>query len=167
VAVALLAISGGQRLVTLHEQRAHGGWHSPRPDPICAHIDEFAGPKEPIFVWGFDGDLYITCRHPAAARFTYVTMLAGVVPPFWTDRRPERVAPGARATLRRDLEQSRPPVILDVPLHGFSMSDVPELKELLGRDYCPLPAVKGNGGREPHFFGRRDRGLCGDVRPPP
>jgi 4-amino-4-deoxy-L-arabinose transferase-like glycosyltransferase len=162
VAAALLIICGSQRLADLQQQRARGGWGNPRPDAICAEVDKYARPREPIFVWGFDGDLYITCRHPAAARFTYVTMVAGVVPPFWTDRRPARVAPGARATLRRDLEQSRPPVILDVPLYGFSMTAVPELKELLDRDYCPLPGVKGNGGRAPQFFGRRDRGLCAD-----
>jgi hypothetical protein len=158
--IAVLLAGGGQRFAELRQQRSQGGWESPRPDPICAHIDKYAKPDEAIFIWGFDGDLYITCRRRPAARYTYLTMVAGVVPPVWNEARPERVALGVRDILRADLERSKPPVIVDVPLVGFPMDRVPELAALLARDYCPLPTVTGKRGRAPRFYGRRDRGLC-------
>ena len=158
--VMLIIALGGRRLGTINHARASGTWGDPRPDPICAHIDTHAPPGESIFVWGFDADLYITCRRKPAARFTYLTLVAGIVPPFWKSPKPEQVARGSRELLLADLEQSRPAVILDLPIHGFSMARVPELRALLARDYCPLPAVTGKGGRQPRFFGRRDLGGC-------
>jgi hypothetical protein len=162
--VALLSSACVQRLVVLRQQRIHGGWLSPRPDPICAHIDRYSRAGEPIFIWGFDGDLYVTCRRPPASRYVYLTMVAGVVPPFWNQPHPARVAPGTRQILLRDLEESRPAVIVDVPIDGFAMSAVPELAALLDREYCALPGVTGNRGRAPRFYGRKDRDLC-DAKP--
>lgn len=162
VIAVVLAFAGGLRLHNLNQQFAAGAWENPRPDPICAHIDKYARPEDSIFVWGFDGDLYITCRRRPAARYTYLTMVAGIVPPFWGESRPERVAPGTRKTLRADLEQNRPAVILDVPIGDtFSMDGIPELAAFLSRDYCPLPQVTGKRNRTPKFYGRRDSGVCG------
>src|ERR1022692_1418295 len=57
----LLIVSGVNHLYGLAHERAAGAWRNPRPDPACAEIDRLAGPgREPIFVWGTAGDLYIT-----------------------------------------------------------------------------------------------------------
>jgi len=90
---ALLILSGATRLDKLRRERAAGAWGDPRPDPICAEIDRIAGTgRDPIFIWGMAGDLYITCQRRAASMFTYTTVIAGIVPPFWDEPRANRVA---------------------------------------------------------------------------
>jgi hypothetical protein len=164
--VLLVALCGGKRLEVLGKERRQGAWENPRPDPICAQLDRYVRPGEPIFIWGFDGDLYITCRRPPATRFTYTTSVAGVVPPFWGEPRPDREGRGARALLRGDLARSKPAVILDIPLiGGVTMQSLPDLAAVLTRDYCPVEGVIGKRGRQPKFFARRDRGLCDPAQP--
>jgi 4-amino-4-deoxy-L-arabinose transferase-like glycosyltransferase len=158
--VATLAGTGIFRLQAIEDQRALGSFKNPRPSPVCAEINRVAPPGESIFVWGFDGEVYINCRRPPAARFTYLTLVAGIVPPFWTVARPERVARGSHEALLADLTRTRPRVILDYPMHGFSMDRVPELGALLEHDYCELPWQGAKVKRKPRIYGRRDAVTC-------
>ncbi|MFT3771053.1 MAG: hypothetical protein QM820_37030 [Minicystis sp.] len=158
--VMIIAGTGAYRLHGIEARRAKGAWKNPRPSPICAEIDRYARPGESIFVWGFNGDVYINCRRKPASRFTYLTLVAGIVPPVWDVARPDRVARGSRRLLVSDLEESRPPVILDYPIRGFGMDRVPELAELLARDYCPLPRPSAKMKRKPKIYGRRDAVAC-------
>jgi hypothetical protein len=93
------------------------GLKFPREDePICRAIDIDSTPDESIFIWGFDGDLIVRCRRHAATRFVFSTMVAGIVPPFWHEARPQRIAPGAPVQLVKDLETDQPRLIVDSPL---------------------------------------------------
>jgi hypothetical protein len=164
VALALagaVASAGAYRLSRIERARSHGAWGDPHENPACAAFDRLSRPGEPIFVWGFAGDLYINCRRPPAARFTYLTLVAGIVPPFWRQALPDRVARGSREALREDLERSRPRLIVDAPIRGFSIADVPELSPLLDRDYCLVEQVRAGGKRKPWIYVRREpQGTC-------
>jgi hypothetical protein len=152
-----------QRVDTL----ARGQGDSPHAtDPICSEIDARSRPDERIFIWGFDGDLYLTCRRHPASRFVFTTVVAGIVPPFWNEVRPQRVAPQAQETLIRELEESRAPLVLDCPRHlgGVSMRQIPILGNYLDEAYCPMPAVIGNGGRLAVPYVRKPSAGCAAVR---
>ncbi|APR78418.1 Hypothetical protein A7982_03765 [Minicystis rosea] len=156
----LIAGAGVFRMAAIEEKRAHGAYGNPRKTALCETIDRQARRGESIFVWGFEGDVYINCRRRPATRFTYLTLVAGIVPPYWDVARPDRVARDARKLLLADLEKSRPALVLDYPIHGFSMTHVPELSELLARDYCPLPRPKGKMKHRPNLYGRRNAETC-------
>jgi hypothetical protein len=162
-AVMFAVLLGGpllSRFTMLAQQRARGGWEGSRRDPICADVQKYAGPREGIFVWGFAGDLYVTCRRRPASRYTYSIAVAGVVPPFWGDPRPERVARNAVRDVVHDLETERPPVIVDVPISGYSMTRVPQLDEVVQRDYCQVSRFPARGEQAVTIYARRDRGAC-------
>lgn len=154
------------RLRPIMEEKKHGSWAPARPDAICDTIESLTRPDEGMFVWGFDGDLYVSCRRHAVSRYVTLHVVAGIVPPFWTQPSMEWVARGARETLLSELVQARPPLILDIPaqLRGFSMTRVPELKTLLARDYCDLGDVSGRGGRTARFYLLKGRLGCPITR---
>jgi hypothetical protein len=165
--VALVLIVGLGRSVGYNAwQRARAGLamvrRPPIEDPMCQQIHRYAGKDDPIFVWGWDGDLHVSCARKVATRFVYTTMLAGVVPPFWDEAHKARVAKDAPAQAAHDLNVSKPPLILDMPakLHGIRVTAVPELRRILKKDYCKLEEVVGGDGRQATFYGRKDRGLC-------
>lgn len=150
-----------QMLKHLHTQRKAGSWLSHRPDPACAEIDRLAGAGHtPIFIWGTIGDLYITCRRPSASMFTYTTVLAGIIPPSWRPD-PNRVTPGTRETLLRELNEARPPVIIDYPIsRGGGMTDIPMFAQYLRTSYCSVPNVKDKRERDLMFYVRKDLDAC-------
>jgi hypothetical protein len=135
-------------------------------DPICSEIDAHSRPDERIFIWGFDGDLYLTCQRHPASRFVFTTMVAGIVPPFWNEQRTQRVAPRAQETLIHDIEESHAPLVLDCPRHmgGVSMHQIPMLGHYLDEEYCPLPAVIGTGDRIATPYVRKPDAGCATVR---
>lgn len=157
-----LATTIGADALQRERERRAGQWGRPSRDPMCGAIHEYAKPDEPIFVWGFDGDLYVSCARRPASRYVYDTLVAGIVPPFWNERRPERVARGARTDTARDLEREKPPLVLDLParLGNTSINDIPELRAVVSRDYCRGPQVTGWGNRRATFYLRKDRDLC-------
>lgn len=169
VLTASLALLGlvltSKRVDDLEVQRLRGQWQAMTPEPICKAIDNHSKPDDPIFIWGFDGDLYITCKRKPASRFVYLTLVAGIVPPLWHDPRPERVAKHSRENLLADLKASQPPVILDIPLRlgGFSMQRVPELKSLLVSDYCRHTTVMGKNGRTARLWVTKKNGPCPEL----
>ena len=161
VACVMAVTHPTQRLIHLHKQRASGSWDSHRPDPACIEIDRLAGAgRDPIFIWGMVGDLYITCQRPSASLFTYTTVLAGVIPPFWSPD-PSRVTPGSRETLLRELTETRPAVIIDCPIsRKAGMVDIPVFKEFLNANYCSVSVVKDKRDRDLTFYARADLPGC-------
>lgn len=157
-----LATTIGTDALQRERERRAGRWGRPSRDPMCSAIHEHAEPDEPIFVWGFDGDLYVSCARRPASRYVYDTLVAGIVPPFWSERRPERVARDARSDTARDLERERPPLIVDLParLGNTSINDIPELRAVLSRDYCRAEQVTGWGNRRATFYLRKDGDRC-------
>ena len=137
------------RLNGLNDERRAGIWKSATPDPICAAIHKHSTEADPIFIWGFDGDLYITCRRKPASRYTYTTLVAGIVPPFWSVHRKDLVARGSRQTLATEIATIRPPLILDIPakLGGMSITEVPRVSEVVRKHYCELESIDGRGFR--------------------
>jgi hypothetical protein len=133
----------------LEKVRRAGGWQAASPEGLCDFFDHHSGPNDSIFVWGFDGDWYVTCHRHPATRFTYLTLVAGTVPPVWTDPHPEWIARDARKHLMEDLDKNKPKVILDAPynMHNISLQVVPELVAYLDKNYCPVPPVTSKNGR--------------------
>ncbi|HMJ10681.1 MAG TPA: hypothetical protein VK524_04695 [Polyangiaceae bacterium] len=156
------------RAVTLNryrfmvKERKEGGWSAAAPEPICNFVERHSRRDQKIFIWGFDADLYLTCKRGPATSFAYLSLVAGIVPPFWDQRRSERVVPGAPARLESELRHALPPIILDAPqrLGGISMRAVPEANAVLKELYCPGPVLSGGGGRQVTAYLLRDRAGC-------
>jgi hypothetical protein len=158
----LVAVSGIQRFGEIYLRRSQGEWPDPRRDPACAEIDRIAGPgKDGIFIWGTIGDLYVSCRRRSVSKFTYTTIIAGIIPPFWNQPDPKNIAPGSRETLLAELAAHRPPVIIDFPISpGNAMVNIPELRAVLDERYCRASFKRDLHGRELTFFARRDLPAC-------
>lgn len=154
------------RVNALIADRKAGKRHAALPEPICDVFDKYGTKDDKVFVWGFDADYYVTCKRHPATRFTYLTLVAGTVPPFWNDIRPEREARGARRHLMEDLELSRPSVILDSPgtMRNVGIRTVPELGKLLEEKYCSKPGVSSASGRKAEVWVRRDLTTCDEPR---
>ncbi len=138
------------RLRGLDADRAAGLWPPPTPEPLCDAVHRWApSESDPIFVWGFDGDLYVTCRRPPASRYTYTTLVAGIVPPYWHRRDDALVARDAVPTLARELDAVSPRVVLDIPakLAGHGIASAPAVEAVLRARYCRQPVVAGRGFR--------------------
>jgi hypothetical protein len=151
------------RLAKLRRERRHGAWATPNPEPVCAYLDAHASPASPMFIWGFDADLYVTCHRVPATRFVYTTMIAGTVPgPWWSAPHPEGVARGARSQLMADLDASRPPIILELTANhgGIGMSIFPDLQERVVRDYCKQPSFKSLDKRVVIPWLLKENGAC-------
>lgn len=153
------AYAADAKLRHLVERRKAGDWQAALPEPLCELVDQYSKPGEPLFIWGFDGDLYVTCKRPPATRFTYLTLVAGTAPPAWSPPRPEWVARDSRRHLLQDLERSRPPVVLDMPgkMGNVSLEVVPELVRHLNESYCRRPEGTAKDGRKAAVWVRKDR----------
>jgi hypothetical protein len=161
--VVLLAVTYGNALGSARNARGPG-FVGPFWDPICKVVNEQAPPGQPIFVWGFDADVYVTCKRQPASRFVYSTLVAGIVPPFWNETNPLRVAEGARAALMSDLTATDPPLVLDAParLGGHSLTEVPGAKAWLDAHYCAR-GTAASYGRSFSVYTRKANAPC----PPP
>lgn len=150
-----LALEG--EFSTWRKLRADGRWASAHPEPVCAAIAETTRERDPLFIWGFDSDLYISCERKPASRYLYSTMVQGVVVPFWKDVRPEYVAEGAEETLLAELESQRVPVIIDSPdrARGSSLLSVPWLKQYVQRHYVRGEKLSAKDGRRMTIWRRR------------
>ena len=90
-----------------------------------------------------------------------------MVPWFeWISREEEDklAVPGARALLIQELEDERPPLIIDVPtsMDGRSMRRYPSLASHLEANYCFAITIFGHNGRVADIYHRRT-----DARPCP
>jgi hypothetical protein len=156
--MAALAVPTTERLALFKKNHSVA---PPAENPICVEVGKLSRPDDFIFIWGFDGDLYVDCHRRPASRFVFNTFQAGVVPPFWADPRPTRVAPRSRETLLRELTEKPVPLILDMParLGGTSMTSVPMYATLLAEKYCPPKDVTGEG-RSAKLYRSRAGGPC-------
>jgi hypothetical protein len=113
----------------------------PSATELCSYLHEHTRPYDPVFIWGFYAEPYVSCRVTPATRYVYTTFPAGVVPWFESSLEVEnqRAVPGSRALLLQDLETTKPPVIVDfaASLMNRSMTRYRELADYLERHYCP------------------------------
>jgi hypothetical protein len=161
--VALLLDTVGEDAWKRELRRRRGVlWQRSSGEPLCEVIHRYAEPRDPIFIWGFEGDLYVSCAREPASRYVYTTLVAGIVPPFWNERRSDRVARDAPRDTAFDIEHAKPSLIVDVTdnMGGTSINDIPELEAIVARDYCRRETATGWRKREATFYGRRDRGWC-------
>lgn len=154
--VSLRGIDQGLRQV--RRERKQGQWADARPERVCEAVEEFSRPNDPIFVWGFDGDIYMTCQRRPVSRFVYTTLVAGIVPPFWRDLRPQRTARGAVETLIAELAREHPPIILDTDnrMRGISLRKVESVAGYVRARYRVKKEVTANDGRTFKVWLRND-----------
>lgn len=167
-AVTLVGAAGvavRARSAALVVERQSGKWAADEPEPICDFVREHSTATDKIFIWGFDGDLYVTCKRRPATSFTYLTFVAGLVPPFWSEPSEKRVVPGAPERLAAELRAGLPPVILDAPqrLGGVSVRSVPVVNAVLQDLYCPGPTLEGLEGRRVHAHVLRKQSGCPEL----
>ena len=172
--VALLAVGSGlawtigRDLHARESERKLGGWRPAREERLCREIQRLSRPNDYIFVWGFDGDLYVSCQRRPASRFVYTTLVAGIVPPFWEQARPDRIARGAVTQTLADLRRTKPTLIVSVSSDWAGRTPVtaiPELDALLQKDYCKLKGVGGKQGRRARIYAPKGSAHCGSELP--
>jgi hypothetical protein len=161
---AVLIVSCFQRVNQLKRDYAAGSYRNPRPDPVCAEIDRIVGPgREEIFIWGVEGDLYVTCQRRCASMWTHTTLIMGMVPPFW-NADPERVPAGSREQLLAELTAKPPKLIVDHPINDgepqTGMLGVPMYASFVNERYCQAEMVSDRKGRLLTLYARRDLAAC-------
>jgi hypothetical protein len=131
-------------------------------DRVCAYVNAHTKPSDRIFVWGFSPSIYVTCHRMPASRFVYTTMVAGFVPWIESTKQEEdaRAVPGSRERLIADLEEARPPLIIDAAesMAERNMKRYEVLGAYLDKHYCSKGKVDAY-----EVFARLDeRGQCPD-----
>ena len=128
--------------------------HAPFPpaDPaarISLYIRERTTAADPLFVWGYNPDIYLYADRRPASRFVYCSFLTGLIP--WTNLDPQKdtayaIVPGTMDTLLAELQSRQPPFIVDCspgPHRHFSKYPIAKfapLQERLDRDYAVVEA---------------------------
>jgi hypothetical protein len=131
-----------------------------RTSDICAFVRERSKPDDALFIWGFNPQFYTSCERRPASRYVFTVYPAGFVPWFPKATMEEdeaRAVPGSRELLIQDLEESRPPVIIDA---SKSMGDRPmrrykELAAYLDKHYCSVKRERFGA-----FLRRDEAGRC-------
>lgn len=139
-------------------------FQDPADDPISRYVRENSRPEQPVFVWGFRAETYLSAERWPASRYVYTVYPAGVVPWFAATRAEmeRRVVPGSREALLEDLEREKPELIVDAgrTLLDQYMYNYPVLRAYMDQHYCFLRYVDG----EPIY--RRKRGQrCEGAEP--
>ena len=162
LSTALLGFCVDRRLVQFRAEARHGQWQAETWEPACDVIAANSSPGDSLFVWGFSGDLYLTCRRRPASRYVYLTLVAGTVPPEWSVIRSDRVAEGARENLVSDLTKERPPVVLDVPepMGNVSFVQIPTVREFIQARYCKTGKVRVRHSGTASIWIRKDLPAC-------
>lgn len=167
-AVCALGFCVDRRLSRLRFEAAQGVWRAEKHEPVCDVIDQNSEPEDPLFVWGFSGDLYLTCHRHPASRYVYLTLVAGIVPPDWNNVREDRVAEGARENLVSDLKERRPPVVLDVPagMGEISFTQIPVVAPFIQANYCKAREIRVAHQGIASVWIRRDLPRCNAEKRP-
>jgi hypothetical protein len=144
-AVAVLEIGYSARRIPYgldSSTLALGEIHAVAREPeVCKLIQAHTRPDQRLFVWGFHGQLYVVCRRLPASRYVFTTFVAGLVPWFGHSSKEEEdrhTVPGSRQILIRELEETKPPVIVDssaYTLQGRSMRRYDEFARYLDEHY--------------------------------
>ena len=170
----VVLLSFAQRHLTtlwLDGERRSNFYLDPRDEPITNYIVRHTTEHQPIFVWGFAAEFYVSSRRLPASRFVFATFPSGMIPWFhWlTLEQEDRYAvPGARDLLIEELEQTKNPLIVDVPvsMRGRSIRRYRQLADYVDRTYCYDTTIVGRNGRTAHMYLRRhDDRPC--PKPPP
>ncbi len=110
----------------------------------CAFIDALTTPRERIFVWGYNPDIYLYANRRPASRFTYCSFQTGLIP--WTNMEPGRdtsyaIVPGTMQTLLAELDARRPAFFVDCSpgphrnFHKYPLNLFPRLESFVARNY--------------------------------
>ncbi len=175
VILPALALSLGLGLLTrlwLDGSRRAGAFGDPSNEPVTNYVVQHTNPSDTIFVWGFAPEFYTSAKRRSASRFVFTTFVSGVVPWFYslTPQQEEHfVVPGSHEQLLRDLDASRPALVLDVPISvgGRSMRDYPDLAAYLDEHFCFDRTIAGRNDRLTHVYVRRDPGTACEHTAPP
>lgn len=159
-AAILLTIASSALSRRVHVLRETDRWYQdPHNDPIVRYVIERSNPGDTIFVWGFRAETYVSAARLPASRYVYTVYPSGVVPWFQSTRDEEerRVVPGSRDQLLRDLEVTKPVLVVDAgrSMNGRYMYNYPQMRTYLDRNYCFMRYVDG----EP-VYRRRLNGEC-------
>lgn len=141
--------------------RDSAGFQDPRNDSVCKLFQAYSKPEDHVFIWGFVPSFYTSCARKPASRFVYTTMVAGVVPWFTSATVEEDdllAVPNSREQLIQDLEDTKPPIILD---WGSSIGNRPMrryaiLARYLNTHYCLVQTVNAVDT----YFRRPPNGRC-------
>jgi hypothetical protein len=113
--------------------------------PVCQFIREHSAPADYLFVWGFRPQLYVSCARLPATRFVFTTFVAGHVPLANDPVEVEDTltVPGSRELLMAELQQTKPPVIVDSArtLAMRSLRRYPELWRYVDQHYLSAGVV--------------------------
>lgn len=152
----------GRRHNQFENEARRGQWRKDSPEHVCKVIDSYGKKTDSLFVWGFSGGLYLSCHRHPASRFTYLTLVAGTVPPHWAEVRDDRVAKNARQLLVDDLRKSRPAVVVDAPepMGKISFTQIPVVREYIRREYCSRSEEKTAHEGTVTLWVRRDLAPC-------
>ena len=114
-------------------------------------VTKHSGPDDPIFVWGFNADVYTLAHRSPASRFIYCSFQTGLIP--WTNIAPEidtsyAIVPHAMDDLLTDLDRTRPRVLVDaswLTYRGFvkyPLKNFPRLNDWIDRHYVEFDPVR-------------------------
>ena len=114
----------------------------------CKLIQKHTKPEQPIFVWGFRADLYVSCKRRPASRYVFTSFVAGYVPWYHYSSKEQEdslAVPGSRKILLTELEANKPPIIVDSgrSLGDRSMVRYDELAAYLLTHYQLLEVIDG------------------------
>jgi len=174
VILPLLALALGLGSLTrlwLDGARRAGAFGDPSNEPVTNYIVDQTRPEDAIFIWGFAPEFYTSSHRRPASRFVFTTFVGGIVPWFYSltpEQEARFVVPGSREQLLRDLDESRPALVLDVPtsIGGRSMRAYPDLAQYLDRDFCFDRTMAGRNDRIVHVYLRRQTSAPCEHPPP-
>ena len=88
----------------------------PGSDVMAQLVRQQTGPKDRIYVWGYNPEIYAISQRLPATRFLYNTFVTGLIP--WTNldalkNTDYAVVPGAREALLADWQAHPPAVVVD------------------------------------------------------
>lgn len=147
-AVVVCLVGNVARGRQIERARETDRWfQDPTDDPISRYVRENSRPEQPVFVWGFRAETYLSAERWPASRYVYTVYPAGVVPWFAATRAEmeRRVVPGSREALLGDLEREKPELIVDAgrTLLDQYMYNYPVLRAYMDQHYCFLRYVDG------------------------
>jgi 4-amino-4-deoxy-L-arabinose transferase-like glycosyltransferase len=116
--------------------------------PVCKAVQARVRPSEPLFVWGWGADWYVSCDRKPASRYVFTGVAVGYLANLPVAATPEeelaRSPRRAREQLLADLSATRPPLILNSVFAGMRrIQEYPEFTPLLNQHYCPLQHLEG------------------------
>jgi len=125
-------------------------------DSLLGYIRSHSDAEDTLFVWGYNPEIYLLAPRRAASRYSNTNYLTGMLP--WENHREgidtaEHIVPGSWDILIKELEQSRPSLIVDtVPgnhrfYRKYPIEAFPRLEGYLEKNYRRSARVLDPKGR--------------------